>query len=496
MNNITNLIYARNIKEIKKLYPSYVKWLEEQKDMDWIKNPSKNMLFINVGPTLRPVYDVDDPIEKCKDIPDNLKLLKENTTVIVGIGLGHRLNHIIKAKEKGHHIVVIEPIGQLVKLALSLYDFSDQIKRRKLIICPNEKMDIRFLLGSLEGMKVIDEWNMIAESYTNTRTEYSEIVPFVAELLNALRCNTGTIAGTAGAKIADNDIATLPYVIRYRGVKDLIGIFKGKPCILVATGPSLARNIHLLKDIQDKVIIVAVGQALRPLLAYDIRPDFICTVDFGEVNMTHFTGLLDMDVPLVTLNKAYAPLLKAYMGMKFISAPINSGFENTTHGILKDKGFIEQGGSVAHMAFGLGYALGCDPLIMIGQDLALSSTSHMPQADSGGKIEIKDGNISWKVSDPRCHLHENKEGVSMGGAKYIPGYYGKPVLTNGGLASFLTSLETMIEACERTVINATEGGAFIRGATPLFLFKVIEQYCKDTIDKTALKNLFDIGDAN
>lgn len=492
MNKIVNLIYTKNLKEIKKLYPFYAKWLEEQEDVDWIKNPSKNMLFVNVGSTLRPVYDVDDPINKCKDIPDNLQLLKENATIIVGMGLGHRLNHIIKEKEKGHHVIVLEPIAQLVRLALCLYDFSDQIERRKLIICSDEKDDIRFLLGSLESTKVIGEWNMIAETYTTTRTEYTEIVPFVAELLNALRCNTGTIAGTAGAKIADNDIATLPYVIRYRGVKDLIDIFKGKPCILVSTGPSLARNIHLLKDVQDKVIIVAVGQALRPLLAYDIRPDFICTVDFGKVNMTHFTGLLDETVPLVTLNKAYAPLLKAYKGMKFISAPTNSGFEDTTHGILKSKGFIEQGGSVAHMSLGLGYALGCDPLIMIGQDLALSEMSHMPQADSGGAIEVKDGNINWKVSDPRCHLHENKEGISMGETKRIPGYYGKPVLTNGGLASFLTSFETMIGACERTVINATEGGAFIRSAKPLFLFKAIKEYCTNTIDKTPLKKLLNL----
>jgi hypothetical protein len=262
--------------------------------------------------------------------------------------------------------------------------------------------------------------------------------------LNQILCNTGTIAGAAGGIIADNDIACLPYVIRHRGVAELKDLYKNKPAILISTGPSLAKNIHHLIGMEDRAIIIAVGQALRVLLAYEIKPDFICTVDFGEVNYVHFEGLMDSDIPLVTINRAYAPLLKAWQGPKFIAATPVPGYEHMATGILTNKGFIESGGSVAHLVFGLAQLLGCNPITFVGQDLALDKTSHIALADAGGEVMVdENGMIGWKIKDQRCHLFGNTHG--MGPVRYIPGYYGKPVMTNVGLASFLTVFEGMIE---------------------------------------------------
>jgi len=259
-------------------------------------------------------------------------------------------------------------------------------------------------------------------------------------------CNTGTIAGAAGGIIADNDIACMPYVLRHRGVNELKGLYKDKPAICVSTGPSLAKNIHHLINLKDRAIIICVGQAIRPLLAYGIRPDFACTVDFGEVNIGHFKGLLDCNIPLVTINRTYAPLLKAWQGPKFIAATPVPGYESMATGILTDKGFIEAGGSVAHLSFGLAQLLGCSPITMIGQDLALSDGSHIPLADASGNVTVDEkGLISWEVKDPRCSLSGKDKSYSMGAVHYVPAYYGGMVATNMGLASFLTVFESMIE---------------------------------------------------
>lgn len=358
--------YEKNIAAIKELYPGLHQWIIDQPDVDFLKPDGPDQLYVTAGSVNAPMYDVNDPMADIKEV-DNMPLHKENVTFILGVGLGHTLNRICEKMEDGHHVVAIEPVGHMMRLCLGRYDLSKYIEKRQLFFAPG-KGEVDMLIGQFETFKSVEDWLVLVDKSTRLRSEYNKIIDYTIELLNQVQCNTGTVV-SSGAKIADNDIATLPWVIRHRGAAELAGLFAGKPAVCVSTGPSLERNIHLLKDVQDKIIIIAVAQALRPLLAYDIRPDFICTVDFGIVNASHFEGLYDESIPLVTINKTYAPLLKAYKGPKFISAGTYA--EGSTHSVLNEMGELPQGGSVAHMVFGLAAVLGCNPIILIGQNLAL-----------------------------------------------------------------------------------------------------------------------------
>ncbi len=492
-----NDVYEKNLKAIEEAYPELHKWIIDTPDVTWIKCPSINKLYVAIGTKLIPAYSGEDHIENSKDVLNYVKPLKHNISVLIGIGQGHATNHIFNKAEKGHQLIVIEPIAHMVRTAFKRYDFSKPIKNRELIICAPGKAEIAWVLEAISNQKIVEDWFVVIEHYTKQLIEYNELTLFTAEILNQIRCNIGTISGDAGAKIADNDIATLPWIIRHRGVNELKDLFKGKPVITVSTGPSLSRNIHLLRKAYHGAIIVAVGQALRPLLAYDIQPDFICTVDFGEVNMAHYRGLLDSGIPLVALNRTYAPLLKSYKGPKFISAVVSEDSEGKTHSILKDKGALNQGGSVAHMAFSLAVHIGGDPIIMIGQDFALTEDSHMKQVDARGHVQKdENGILQWRVDDPRCSLYSKdiSKKHSMGPEQQVPGYYGTPVNTNVGLAAFITSMESMIEFSGRKVINATEGGACIRGAEPIFLQEAIDKYIKDSIRSLHNARMTEISD--
>jgi len=397
------------MKEIEQLNTELYKQIKDNKaKCDWTipiksENGDDNMLIKKGGDSF-PAYDMKNPTEEADRVASSLPCYKQHVTILIGIGLGHLANAIIKKSEKAHRIVIVESSLYLIKRTLENYDFSKKIRDKEFIIVTSSDQ-ASLILQIIACQFIIEEWRMTSELYTTFREEYAEMNNVTGETLNQILCNTGTIAGAAGGIIADNDISCLPYVIRHRGVGELKGLFKDKPAILVSTGPSLARNIHHLKEVQDKVVIIAVGQALRPLLAYDIKPDFICTVDFGEVNIGHFKGLMDSDVPLVTINRTYAPLLKEWKGPKFIAATPVPGFEHMATGILTDKGFIDAGGSVAHMCFGLATLLGCNPIIFTGQDLALGETSHIPLVDAMGKVGVtEDGQILWKVQDQRCSL--------------------------------------------------------------------------------------------
>ncbi len=483
--------YTENLDVIKKLHPLLAEWIKNEPDADWVErievNNEANLLIKN-GSKRTPAYDLDKGKAMIKEQAGVLSIYKQHATILLGMGLGHLCHEIFKKAEKGHHIIVVEPSAHIIRLALTQYNFSKQLESLALTFATTED-DIQMLLHMLDGQLVIENWTYVLEPYTHERPEeYAKIGLFTAHMMNQIMCNTGTVTG-AGNKIADNDIVCLPYVIKHRGVNDVKDLFKDKPAIIVSTGPSLRRNIHMLKKAQKKVIIVAVGQALRPLLAYDIRPDFIGAVDFGAVNMEHYNGLLDSDIPLVTVNRSYAPLLEQYQGPKFLSVSPNPGFEDKAQGILKDKGFVEQGGSVAHLCLGFAKQLGCNPIIFVGQDLALTDgLSHIPQADARGKVKVGEGGaITWDVTDPRSSL-QDKAGYSMGTDQKVVGYFGGLVSSSTALVSFLTSFETIIEAMppDVEIINATEGGARIKGTKLMLLSDALKKYCSRKIDKKVL----------
>lgn len=445
-----NQNWNKNLKAIQTSNPELAIKLKESKDdCDWIqliksKNGDANML-INKGSEIFPAYNMENPTQEALDATAKMNLFKQHVSIIVGIGLGYLTNATLKKAEKGHRIVVSEPVMPMLKIALNRYDFSKVINKRELFIISSIEQTV-YVLQAIASQYVIEGWLLTPDKYIKHRPdEYGDLLKIAGESLNQILCNTGTIAGAAGGIIADNDIACMPYVIRHRGVAELKGLFKDKPAILVSTGPSLAKNIHHLIDLKDRAIIICVGQAIRPLLAYGIRPDFSCTVDFGEVNYVHFKGLMDCGIPLVTINRTYAPLIRDWQGPKFIAATPVPGFEKMATGILSDKGFIEAGGSVAHLCFGLAQLLGCNPIIFVGQDLALGETSHIPLADAAGEVGVTaNGQIVWKVKDQRCHLFGDVS-HGMGPVHSVEGYYGKPVLTNLGLASFKTVFQSIVE---------------------------------------------------
>jgi hypothetical protein len=394
--------YNKNIEAIKKNNEKLAAWIDSQVETDWanlIEHKGKYNLSIKQNGTIQTAYKLNNPAKDAIDITKKLPFPKDCSTVVIGIGIGHLLYQILKRKEKDHKVIIIEPIGHLIKLAFQVYDFSKWIKNQTLFIC-TLKEDVVFCINYLDSMFVIQDWFVIAEKYITDRIEYAQISVYATEVINQLRCNTGTIMG-AGYEMASNDIKNLPYIIRERGIEELRDKYKDMPAILVSTGPSLQKNVHLLKDKQDKVVIIAVAQALRILLAYDITPDFICTVDFGDINYGHFKGLMDSKVPLIALNRTYAEILKDWKGIKYICASPQPGFQDTCTTILKDKGAVDQGGSVAHLCFGAAVHLGCNPIAFIGQDLALSDDkSHIELVDHGGDVKIENGQIKWKVKDP------------------------------------------------------------------------------------------------
>jgi len=478
----------KNLEALGKVNPQLKEWLIKENKQNWYtliksKNGQPNFLLNNKKVN---GHNITNPSKEAKNSLGEMKYHKDEATIIFGMGLGYLPAELFKKSEKGHTVIVVEADASLVIEAFKIHDFTKPLLSNKFFIAIPSKEEVVSVIGLVETMYVVSNWLMIVSGYVMHKTDiYYELYEYTMGVINQVQCNTGTVSG-AGWQLAQNDIANLPYIIKHRGVKDIFDIYKDKPAVIVSTGPSLAKNIHLLKEIEDKAIIICVGQALRILLAYDIKPDFACTVDFGDVNATHFEGIWDSDVPLVALTRTYSKILKKYRGHKFIVGTQLAGYKNSSSSIIEEKGFLPQGGSVAHLSLGLAIKLGCKNIAMIGQDLSYDADkSHNPNADSSGDLFVENGLLMWKITDPKSNLYGKT--YSMGQAKYVPGFWGNNVLTNLGLASFIHSFENIVQTFNNNFVNCTEGGAKIKGTKQNTLQGFIDEYCKKKINKSAIE---------
>jgi len=484
-------IYRRNLTALRKVNNGLADWIENAKQPDWARpfksNDGKANVLLKAGIHEFPIYPVDDTLKEITPAASNLPREAHLVAFIMGMGVGHLAIATLRRMKKGSRLVVVEPEAWFIQQAFRIYDFSSRLEKMELCIATSNE-EIAALVGLFDGGMVVEYWFMLSETYTQRRTQtYGKISAYATDVINQAQCNTGTVIGAA-LRIAQNDISSLPWCVNRRGVVELRNLFVDKPAVVVATGPSLELNVRWLREYRDKVVIIAVAQALRPLLGYGITPDLICTVDYGETNISHFRGLMSSGVPLVAINRAYAPILQQWAGPVFLSAnPAEPGTEGTVTSLLADKGFVEQGGSVSHMAFGVAWALGCSPIMLAGLDLALGERSHISTVDSGGKVIVRDGEIEWEVTDPASNLAGGK--YSMGPETYVRGYFDRLVLTNGGLRAFITAFESIISRCPAQVIDCTEGGARKEGTTLMGLRDALQQYTDGALDKTPLLNL-------
>ena len=453
----------------------------------------KNNFFIKFKSATFPAYkSLENLRNEINEAIKKIPMERGAVTVIVGCGYGHMMHKVLSKKNKNHIVLLVEPNLFFVKEAFSRFNFTKWIKNNSFFIV-SKKDDIGLAICTIEANHVVEGWSVLIDPYTVYLPTYSESIQKVNEYINQVRCNTGTVMG-AGKTMAHNDIESLPYVIRSRGVNQLKDLYKGKPAVLVSTGPSLEKNIWRLKEYQDNIIIVSVAQALRTLLAYDIRPDFITTVDFGDINFSHFEGLMDCNVPLICLNRTYAKILKQYEGVKFISGSNQINCENSMVGILEKKGFLDSGGSVAHFNLSAAALMGCNPLIFIGQDLSWTTKTHAATLDENGDVSVENGQIFWTVTDPRSKLKKLKK-MCVGPAVYLPGYFGESVVTNVGLASFVTSFDAMIASMPSiNFINSTEGGVHLKKTERMSLKDSLEKYCSKKIDKLVINKIMSLDD--
>ncbi|MFO0627320.1 MAG: 6-hydroxymethylpterin diphosphokinase MptE-like protein [Polyangiales bacterium] len=179
----------------------------------------------------------------------------------------------------------------------------------------------------------------------------------------------------------------------------LTDALRGEAAVIVAAGPSLDKNIHLLKGMQGKVAILAMNQTVRALRRAGIRPDVVLAGDWGNLT-PHFEGVEPGEIGALGLATVVTPaLFDVPADRRFVFAA-SPWIERWLFDMLGEDATLHARGSVSFSLLELALRMGCSTVAFIGLDLAFEGTRYYARgaADGEGELETRgDGTVSMRT---------------------------------------------------------------------------------------------------
>lgn len=231
-------------------------------------------------------------------------------------------------------------------------------------------------------------------------------------------------------------IANLPRL--QAGTTDIV-VPPGTPALICGAGPSLETQIDVLRRLQGKVYLIAVGKLAPLLLRHGIRADAAVYVDNSGYGLDWNTLLSTGQTLLVTLTTAAPEVAAAARKVMFVPGP--SPFLSRAMadwGASLPKLFYAGTGTVTALDFVKHY--GFAKVALIGNDLCRASDglAHLPGYGGDDLLESRETTI--------------------------PGNDG-PVVTTPELQVLKNLIEAYLAAHPMQVYNCTAGGAVIAGTS-------------------------------
>ncbi len=401
-------------------------------------------------------YPKKDALAHLKDDFRN----KQTIWVLIGFGMGYMVRELLDKVGEDVQIIAIELNDQLLQDQLEIAsDLKQRNKPNLQFFVGSDKEKLASILNNtIPRTELYNVQVVTLESYLTYYPQYCKTILSVIDkylLEKVIGVNTSLNLRRQGIQ---NTLSNRYAMQKGYDLSVHCNKYKGTPALIVSAGPSLDKNIHLIKEF--KGIILCVGRTLSTVLAQGIRPDFVVSVDPSDKIYETFGTSKVHDIPLITIVEGNDKVVKTSNGpcyLMYNSAVVASILN------LRVNPTLAMSGTVASLCLSTACYMGCEPIVFIGQDLAYTGDKRHSTLTSDNLIGL--GN-----NDVKAYVLEKE-------MRYIKSYDGGVVPSEAVLISFLTWIQSFIKDNPRTYINATEGGAFIEGAVHMPLKECIACYC-------------------
>lgn len=421
------------------------------------------------------IFSENEENEKLEYFKLNLK--KHPVLFIYGAANGRVLNELLK-NEKHKRIVVFECELELLYLAFCAFDFSKDIQSERLIFfyTPNLNAAQFNTLLNYEVIKTsLKAYNFSTASLFYEKHFEADLKNVNAKLIEAIKFAYYVKGNDPKDSLIgiENMLLNLKKQITHPVFKDFLKkrYQKAKSAIIVSTGPSLTKQLPLLKQYADRASIFCVDGSYPILAKAGIQPDFVLSlerIDFTSEFFNNDFGAFDKDILFILCSVTHAKTLeyleKNNRHYMLVSRPL-------LFALFLDLplfGYLGTGHSVANMAFELAAALKHEEVIFIGQDLAYAKdgSSHPSSYQYGAQGDTIE--------------HKVEEQVLAYGAQ---GFVDTQLSWNLFRQALQRDIAMAKTALQIRVINATEGGARIEGTEEIPFKQVCEQILTQSLNK-------------
>jgi hypothetical protein len=416
------------------------------------------------------------PLDETGKFVAGLPATENPTFFISGLGLGYHLPEFERRFDRPTLLVAEDDLG-LIKTALGLHDLSAAISDGRLIFLTSANKNALHARLSAVSADLLLGVQFVALPHARRYHApfHEEMRRLLTDFVAFTRMQVVTLL--RNARITFKNVAfNLPSYLSNPGIETLHNRAAGYPAIIVAAGPSLARNLDQLGPLRERAVLIAVQTVFKLLLSLKLRPHFVTSLDFHEVSAEFFRGVDDGgDCILVAEPKATWHVLDMWNRFETgRTRVLHHGFYDT---LLQEhapqRGGLPAGATVAHLAFYLAQHLGCDPIIFVGQDLAFSEGMfYMP----GSPIESV-----WQPELNRFQTVEMKQWERIVRNRKIlrsvQDMHGRQTYADELLFTYAEQFKKDFAAAPQRIIQATEGGVFLPGTEVMPLRDAARRYC-------------------
>ena len=421
-----------------------------------------------------------EPKKEAEYMIRNLESMKDHLVVVFGMANIELLKKLLLDTTKNTKIAVFEPNNDVFLYCMKNYNLCDMIASPKFGFLIGDKpmldREIPVYFNS-SWMNLVHNIQVIAiPNYYIYKEFMADVMKRISsEIDSALLCLGNSLPDMMDGLV--NHYLNVDASIEASDCRELEGSYEGIPAIVVASGPSLDKNIDDLKLAQGKALILACDASYQICIEHGIQPDAIVSLERGEPTYNAFYKGRTFDDKLVLIGPSllWPKIHEEFPGKQLLYAKNHTGLEGWWMDIFPNSQYASLGHSCATAAYAVARKAGCDPVILIGQDLAYTDDKkHSDRVHSD----------SFQTDNELTE--EEKESKDL----WVEDIYGGKVRTSETFNLFRHYFEDAALA-KGTMIDATEGGALIRGTKVMTLKEAIERYCGKDLEKKLYELLSD-----
>jgi hypothetical protein len=376
----------------------------------------------------------------------------DQTLFIFGFGLGHCLDYLKEHQIEFREVHIIEPFCNIFKALLARRDLDALLRQKVYLHLVRNPSDMRDLLWS-QAPNMTNLRLLYHLSYRSIFSEFfEEMERLFADRYNLVKASVHTTELLLYSWTRQQ----LKSLKKKRPLANVLyDQFPGIPAIIVSAGPSLERHFDLLSSVGDRALIIAPGTGAQILNRRGIKAHLVMAIDASEAEVDLFKDYRG-HTPLIgsfrlhpRLEEEFSNLiLRIATATEYLSQYYYRHFQDEDLAVLNDQP------SVSIFAVDYAFRLGCNPIILIGQDLCRYGQKYY--ADDREEFAV---------------------GVS-GSSRNMHDINGVPVVTDDGFLAMRHVLEIRNQEFQDRVkiINATEAGLGIPGIENQRFGDCLERY--------------------